>query len=142
MVFYADFNIISVKEQQQLTLFMSFLCFTSTRLGSERSLAKKSSNPGPLDYESNTLPLSHAGLLLFGKTFCFVPMPRSTANIFMLPKGCAYTRSCQFVCQSFLLSVQSHFSTTPGPNWIKTLGQCTFPSFSIQCSVMGKGYFL
>ena len=49
----------------------AFLGFTSTRLGSEvscpRTLPKKThriqwgSNPGPLDYESNTLPLSHVG---------------------------------------------------------------------------------
>ena len=51
-----------------------FLGFTSTRLGSEvscpRTLPRKKtqriqcgSNPGPLDYESNTLPLGHAGPL-------------------------------------------------------------------------------
>ena len=49
----------------------AFLGFTSTRLGSEvscpRTLPRKNqriqcgSNPGPLDYESNTLPLSHMG---------------------------------------------------------------------------------
>ena len=33
MVFYAAFNSISAKSQRQLTLFMSFLGFTSTRLG-------------------------------------------------------------------------------------------------------------
>ena len=33
MVFYAAFNSIWVIQQQQLTLFMSFLGFTSTRLG-------------------------------------------------------------------------------------------------------------
>ena len=33
MVFYAPFNSISVISRQQLTLFMSFLGFTSTRLG-------------------------------------------------------------------------------------------------------------
>ena len=33
MVFYAVFNSISVISRQQLTLFMSFLDFTSTRLG-------------------------------------------------------------------------------------------------------------
>ena len=35
MVFYATFNSISVISRRQLTLFMSFLGFTSTRLGSE-----------------------------------------------------------------------------------------------------------
>ena len=74
MVYYAAFNNISVMSRRQLTLFMSFLGFTSTRLGSEvscpRTLQRKTqriqcgSNPGPLDYEKNTLPLSHAGPLI------------------------------------------------------------------------------
>ena len=70
--FYVAFNSISVISHWQLTLFMSFLGFTSTRLGSEvscpRTLPRKKpqriqcgSNPGSLDYESNTLPLSHPG---------------------------------------------------------------------------------
>ena len=46
MVFYAVFNSISVISQWQLTLFMSFLGFASTRLGSEvfcqRTLPRKS----------------------------------------------------------------------------------------------------
>ena len=37
MVFYAAFNSISVISQWQLPLFMSFLVFTSTRLGSKVS---------------------------------------------------------------------------------------------------------
>ena len=37
MVFYTTFNSISVISRQQLTLLMSFLGFTSTRLGSEVS---------------------------------------------------------------------------------------------------------
>ena len=59
--------------RRQLTLFMSFLGFTSTWLGLCSDLPKEtltktqriqcSSNPGPHDYESNTLPLSHAGSL-------------------------------------------------------------------------------
>ena len=71
MVFYAVFNSISVISLRQLTLFMSFLGFTSTRLGSEvscqKTLLRKTqriqcgSNLVPLDYESNTSPLSHAG---------------------------------------------------------------------------------
>ena len=71
MVFYATFNSISVISRRQLTLFMSFLGFTITRLGALKCLAQRHShektqriqccsNPGPLDYESNTLPLSHA----------------------------------------------------------------------------------
>ena len=73
MVFYAAaFNSISVISRRQLTLFLSFLGCTSTRQGSEvscpRILPRKKtqriqcgSKPGPLDYESNTLPLCHAG---------------------------------------------------------------------------------
>ena len=53
MVFYAAFNSISVISQQQLTLFMSFLAFTSTRLGSEVSCPR-------------TLP---KGLSMFSKLF-------------------------------------------------------------------------
>ena len=50
MVFYAAFNSISVISRRQLTLFMSFLGFTSTRLGSEVScprtlLQKKPEDP-------------------------------------------------------------------------------------------------
>ena len=73
MVFYATFNSILVISRRQLTLFMSFLGFTSTRPGSEVSCPRTphektqriqcGSNSGPLDYESNTLPLSHAGPL-------------------------------------------------------------------------------
>ena len=37
MVFYATFNSISVISRQQFTLFISYLGFTSTRLGSEVS---------------------------------------------------------------------------------------------------------
>ena len=57
MVFYAAFNSISVISRRQLTLFMSFLGFISTRLGSEvscpRSLPRK--NPeGLLRLEHRT----------------------------------------------------------------------------------------
>ena len=65
---------VSVILQWQLTLFMSSLGFTSTRLGFEvscpRTLPRKEYqriqsgwNSGSLDYESNTLPLSHTGPL-------------------------------------------------------------------------------
>ena len=73
MVFYAPFNSISVILRRQLTLFMSFLGCTSTRLGLWIVLPKGTStktqrircgsNPGHLDYESKTLPLTHAGPL-------------------------------------------------------------------------------
>ena len=68
MVFYTAFNSISVISRQQFTLFMSFLGFTSTRLGSEvscpKTLPRKNlEDPVPLDYESITLPLIHAGPL-------------------------------------------------------------------------------
>ena len=55
----------------QLTLFVSFLCVTSTRMGLWIFLTKDTprENPGhparleprALDYESSTLPLSHEG---------------------------------------------------------------------------------
>ena len=75
MVFYAAFNSISVISRQQLTLFMSFLGFTSTRLGSEVSCPKtiqrkNPDDPVPLDYESNTLPLSHPGPLNYYEEQC------------------------------------------------------------------------
>ena len=65
MVFNASFNSISVISQWQLILFMSFLGFTSTRLGLWSVLPKDtptkktqriqcSSNPGPLDYAWKT----------------------------------------------------------------------------------------
>ena len=57
MVFYATFNSISVISRRQLTLFMSFLSFTSTRLGSEvpcpRTLLRKSPED-PVRLESRT----------------------------------------------------------------------------------------
>ena len=40
MVFYAAFNSISVMSRRQFTLFMSFLGFTSTRLGLKSVLPK------------------------------------------------------------------------------------------------------
>ena len=79
MAFYATFNSILVISRRQFTLFMFFLDITSTRLGSEvscpRTLPRKKkkkkkqgipcgSNPGPLDYELNTLPLSVLVLIL------------------------------------------------------------------------------
>ena len=79
MVFYATFNSISVISRGQLTLFMSFLGFTSTRLGSEvscpRTFPRKNSEdpvrlqPGPLDDKSNTLPLGRAGPLKLNAKF-------------------------------------------------------------------------
>ena len=73
MVFYAAFNSISVISQWQL--HYSCLSWVSPVLGwgSELSCPKTipektqrikcGSNPGPLDYESNTSPMSHAGPL-------------------------------------------------------------------------------
>ena len=62
MVFYAAFNSISVISRQQLTLLMSFLGFTSTRLGLWSVLPKDTPTKNPRgssaartqDYESNT----------------------------------------------------------------------------------------
>ena len=69
MVFYAAFNSISVISLRQFTLFM--LSWVSPVLGwalkylaqghSHEKTQEPGSNPGPLDYESNTLPLSHVG---------------------------------------------------------------------------------
>ena len=49
MVFYAAFNSISVISRRQLTLFMSFLGFTSTRLGSEMSCQRTLPRKNPED---------------------------------------------------------------------------------------------
>ena len=49
MVFYAAFNSISVISLRQLTLFMSFLGFTSTRLGSEVSCPRTLQRKNPED---------------------------------------------------------------------------------------------
>ena len=71
MLFYAAFNSISVISRRQLTLFMLSWVSPILGRGSEvscpRTLPWKTQriqcglNPGPLYYESNTLPLSHAG---------------------------------------------------------------------------------
>ena len=47
MVFYAAFNSISVISQQQLTLFISFLGFSSTRLGLWSILPKDTPTKNP-----------------------------------------------------------------------------------------------
>ena len=49
MVFYAAFNNISVISPQQLTLFMSFLGFTNTRLGLWGVLPKDTPTKNPED---------------------------------------------------------------------------------------------
>ena len=49
MVFYAAFNSISVISRRQLTLFMSFLGFSSTRLGSEVSCPRTLPRKNPED---------------------------------------------------------------------------------------------
>ena len=77
MVFYATFNSISAISRRQFTLFM--LSWVSPVLGwalnylaqghshEKTQRIQCGSNPGPLDYESNTLPLSHAGPSIFLK---------------------------------------------------------------------------
>ena len=75
MVFYAAFNTISVISWRQLTLFMSFLGFTSTRLGSEvscpRTLPRKNpENPVQLEPRTPGLRVKH-----------FTTEPRGTLNI-------------------------------------------------------------
>ena len=49
MVFYAAFNSISVISRRQLTLLLSFLGFTSTRLGSEVSFPRTLPQKNPED---------------------------------------------------------------------------------------------
>ena len=49
MVFYAAFDSISVISRRQFTLFMSFLGFTSTRLGSEVSCPRTLRRKNPDD---------------------------------------------------------------------------------------------
>ena len=71
MVFYAAFNSISVISRRQLTLFMlswvspvlgwALKCLAQGHSHEKTQRIQCGSNPGPLDYESNTLPLSHAG---------------------------------------------------------------------------------
>ena len=64
MVFYATFNSISVISWRQITLFMSLLGFTSTRLGSEVScpttLARKTpEDPVRLEHRTPGLRVKH-----------------------------------------------------------------------------------
>ena len=72
MVFYTAFNSISVISRQQLTLFM--LSFVSPVLGwalkclaqapdtpTKKNRGSSAARTHDLDYESNTLPLSHVG---------------------------------------------------------------------------------
>ena len=74
MVFYAAFNSISVISRQQLTLFMlswispvlgwALKCLAQGHSLESTQRIQCSSNPGSLDYDSNTLPLSHVGPLV------------------------------------------------------------------------------
>ena len=71
MVFYAAFNSISVISRRQLTLFMlswvspvpgwALKCLAQGHSHEKTQRIQCGSNPGPLDYESNTPPLSHVG---------------------------------------------------------------------------------
>ena len=98
IVLYAVFNRISFISRRQLTFFMSFLGFTSTRLRlspTKNAQIRCRSKPGPLDYKSNTLPLSHAGLLLrslvkytpeqlsmkFTPYFCLSPLQKHVRKV-------------------------------------------------------------
>ena len=75
MVFYAAFNSISVISRRQLTLFMlswvspvlgwALKCLAQGHSHEKTQRIQCGSNPGPPDYESNTLPLSHAGPLAY-----------------------------------------------------------------------------
>ena len=83
MVFYAAFNSISVISRRQLTLFMfswvspvlgwALKCLAQGHSHEKTQRIQCGSNPGPLDYESNTLPLSHVGP--FGKVNHFPNKP-------------------------------------------------------------------
>ena len=77
MVFYAAFDSISVISRRQLTLFMlswvspvlgrALKCLAQGHSHEKTQRIQCGSNPGPLDYESNTLPQSHVGpYLLLG----------------------------------------------------------------------------
>ena len=64
MMFYVAFNSVSVMSQQQLTLFMSFLSLTSTRLGlrvsCRRTLPRKNpEDPVRLEPETPGLRVKH-----------------------------------------------------------------------------------
>ena len=71
MVFYAAFNSISVISRRQLTLFMlswvspvlgwALKCLAQGHSHEKSQRIQCGSNPGTLDYKSNTLPLSHVG---------------------------------------------------------------------------------
>ena len=71
MVLYATFNSISVISRWQITLFMLYWvspvlgwalkCLAQGHPHEKTQRIQCGSNPGPLDYESNTLPLSHMG---------------------------------------------------------------------------------
>ena len=71
MVFYAAFNSISVISRRQLTLFMlswvspvlglALKCLAQGHSHEKTQRIQCGSNPGPLYYESNTLPLGHMG---------------------------------------------------------------------------------
>ena len=71
IVLYTAFNIISAISGRQLTLFTfpefpDYWAWALNRLAQGHNYKKLKriqcgSNPGPLDYKSNTLPLSHQG---------------------------------------------------------------------------------
>ena len=74
MVFYAAFNSISVISRRLLTLFMPFLCFTSTTLGSEvscpRTLPRKNpEEPGRLEPRTPGLQVKYFTTLVLKKGF-------------------------------------------------------------------------
>ena len=110
MVFYAAFNSISVISRQQITLSMlswvspvlgwALKCLAQGHSREKTQRIQCGSNPGPLDYESNTLPLSHVGpraelkepkIGISGKGItCLNPLP----NSFNDPEGESYTKHC------------------------------------------------
>ena len=95
MVFYAAFNSISVISRRQLTLFMlswvspvlgwALQCLAQGHSHEKTQRIQCGSNPGPLDYESNTLPLSHAGLsAMFIPKISLPPPGFSSLNVLII----------------------------------------------------------
>ena len=97
MVFYSAFNSISVISQPQHTLFMSSWVSPVLGWGSEvscpRTLPRKNqriqcgSNPGHVDYQSNTLPMSHTGPPLWEKKKLLIMSNFSFSHSVFYPFG-------------------------------------------------------
>ena len=110
MVFYAAFNSISVISRRQLTLFMlswvspvlgwALKCLAQGHSHEKTQRIQCGSNPGPLDYESNTLPLSHAGPRRFLKFLlcCYGNQSSSWNSIDLFPYDITFVNKYQSCC--------------------------------------------